>query len=123
MPAAGKSLLSGIVEELAPMVKRAVGNSEIAGNLGQRFVAAFHQLHRFQFELFRKCALRLVHRLVPRWRTSTFSSLLSPFSRVKTSLTASSSYWCSLPQKFGPDQQTLFEPFCWLGGDLQRFGC
>ena len=86
MPTAGKGSLSlRVSEELAPVVQRAVGaHPQIAGNLGSRFVAALHQLHRFQFELFGKRALRLLHRLVPLWRTSTSSSLPSPFSRVKT---------------------------------------
>src|SRR5579859_1533582 len=84
MPTAGKGLLSLLREELAPVVKRTVGDPQIAGNLGQRLAAGFHQLNRFQFELFRKRALRLLHRLVPLWRTSTSSSLHSPLSRVKT---------------------------------------
>jgi hypothetical protein len=74
MTAAGKGLLTLLSEELTPMVKRTVGNPQIAGNLGQRFVAGFHQLNRFQFELFRKRSLRM----------STSSSLPSTLSRVKT---------------------------------------
>src|SRR5258708_2847382 len=85
MTTAGKALLTMLSEELTPMVKRTVGNPQIAGNLGQRFVAGFHQLNRFQFELFRKRSLGLLHGLFPSWRTSTSSSLPSPLSRVKTS--------------------------------------
>src|SRR5258708_2964158 len=84
MTAAGKGLLTVLSEELTPMVKRTVGNPQIAGNLGQRFVAGFHQLNRFQFELFRKRSLSLLHGLFPSWRMSTSSSLPSPLSRVKT---------------------------------------
>ena len=84
MTAAGKGLLTMLSEELTPMVKCTVGNPQIAGNLGQRFVAGFHQLNRFQFELFRKRSLCLLHGLFPSWRMSTSSSLPSPLSRVKT---------------------------------------
>src|SRR5258708_38820775 len=87
MTAAGKGLLTRLSEELTPMVKRTVGNPQIAGNLGQRFVAGFHQLNRFQFELFRKRSLSLLHGLFPSWRMSTSSSLPSPLSRVKTKFT------------------------------------
>src|SRR6266849_9614530 len=84
MTTAGKALLTVLSEELTPMVKRTVGNPQIAGNLGQRFVAGLHQLNRFQFELFRKRSLCLLHGLFPSWRMSTSSSLPSPLSRVKT---------------------------------------
>src|SRR6266516_234584 len=84
MTTAGKGLLTVLSEELTPMVKRTVGNPQIAGNLGQRFVAGFHQLNRFQFELFRKRSLCLLHGHFPSWRLSTSSSLPSPLSRVKT---------------------------------------
>ncbi len=57
MTTAGKGLLTVRSFELTPMVKRTIGDQEIAGNLGQRFVAGFHQLNRFQFELFRKRSL------------------------------------------------------------------
>jgi hypothetical protein len=57
MTTAGKSLLTLRSFELTPMVKRTVGNPELAGNLGQRFGAGFHQLNRFQFELLRKRSL------------------------------------------------------------------
>ncbi len=84
MTTTGKGLLTLLSEELTPMVKRTVGNPQIAGNLGQRFVAGFHQLNRFQFELFRKRSLCLLHGLFLLWRMSTSSSLPSPLSRVKT---------------------------------------
>jgi hypothetical protein len=84
MTAAGKGLLTLLSEELTPMVKRTVGNPQIAGNLGQRFGAGFHQLNRFQFELFRKRSLGLLHGLFPSRSMSTSSSLPSPLSRVKT---------------------------------------
>ncbi len=84
MTTAGKALLTVRSFELTPMVKRTVGNPQIAGNLGQRFVAGFHQLNRFQFELFRKRSLCLLHGLFPSWSMSTSSSLPSPLSRVKT---------------------------------------
>src|SRR5258708_12592279 len=84
MTDAVKGLLTLVSEELTPMVKRTVGNPQIVGNLGQRFVAGFHQLNRFQFELFRKRSLSLLHGLFPSWRMSTSSSLPSPLSRFKT---------------------------------------
>src|SRR5258708_12027610 len=84
MTAAGKGLLTLLSEELTPMVKRTVCNPQIAGNLGTRLVCGFHQLNRFQFELFRKRSLSLLHGLFPSWRMSTSSSLPSPLSRVKT---------------------------------------
>jgi hypothetical protein len=84
MPTAGKALLSMRSFELTPRVKRPVGNQEIAGNLGHRFVAAFQQLNRFPFERFGNRSWGLLHGLFPSWSTSTSSSFPSPLSRVKT---------------------------------------
>jgi len=82
--AAGKCLLTLRCKLLAPMVQRAVGDSQIACNLRLRFVAGSHQLDRFLLKFSRKGSLLLLHDPFPFCGESTLSSLFPPFLWVKT---------------------------------------
>ncbi len=50
---------------LTPVVQGAIGNAQITCDLGLRFPAPLHSLHRFQLEFLRKGALFFWHDALP----------------------------------------------------------
>ena len=65
MTTAHKAVLALLSELRASMMQRAIGNTQIIGDLRQGLLAVLRQLHRFQLQLFRKCPLGLRHGLFP----------------------------------------------------------
>src|SRR5690348_6166120 len=61
MPTARKCLLTMLGEQLTPMMKRTVGNPEIACDLDERLLTRLCKFHRFYLEFLSECSLRLFH--------------------------------------------------------------
>ena len=85
MTAARKGLCTVFCKLLAPMVQRAVGDSQVACNLGLRFVAGSQELDRFLLKFSCKGSLRFL--------------LLGPFAESQVLLWAFGYYGRSVTMK------------------------
>ena len=61
MPTPRKCLLTMLGEQLTPMMKRTVGNPEIACDLDERLLTRLCKFHCFYLEFLSECSLRLFH--------------------------------------------------------------